>query len=521
MRDENADGNSLDWIAEGWAADALPAGDPARPFGYLLGSRRREYVPIMDVLERSVDPLTPREVTCRLADQGVELPLAVVTQRLRALDQTYLAVSGRPDSDIEHYHELSGARWRYSSTPRGRQVQRLYRQMAAEGTVHREIAVDGLARILDALERISSGAENGPEGIARLAGGVFVEHDSLDAALVGQGDALAQLAHRFDLDAAGTVELKSLLVDYATHVVAHLDRGVALIHHSLKLLRPRFGELADIMKGQSRARELVARGVLAPSRGLRTSDWEQLLRWFSPGCGQAERFGMQLVRAIPMMHTNLRRHQSQVGPGTLRAKALSLAVGCLDPRFGKAVERASLGDHAWMKLHTVAEDARGEVLSWHEGPRVPAMAMLRKTGQSRPRGRAGARRPREEAVAVAAEQRRQREAAREAAVAEVLAGRGRLTDAACRAALKAVMAAVRVPETAGRRVGKAGGLGCTLTVEAAVTGRVDGVSWSVLLPGRTVCFHPPGRAPVAGHGAGAGAGTVAAASVTVLVEAVR
>ncbi|WP_185910800.1 hypothetical protein [Streptomyces sp. WAC07149] len=106
MRNENADGDRLDWIAEGWAADALPAGDPARPFGYLLGSRRREYVPIMDVLERSVDPLTPREVACQLADQGVELPLGVVTQRLRALDQTYLAVSGRPDSDIEHWRAL-------------------------------------------------------------------------------------------------------------------------------------------------------------------------------------------------------------------------------------------------------------------------------------------------------------------------------------------------------------------------------------------------------------------------------
>ncbi|MEU9420204.1 DUF2397 family protein [Streptomyces sp. NPDC048272] len=521
MYDENTDGNGLDWIAEGWASDALPAGDPARPFGYLLGSRRCDYVPIMDVLERSVDPLTPREVACQLADQGVELSLGVVTQRLRALDQTYLAVSGRPDSDIEHYHELSGARWRYSSTPRGRQVQRLYAQMATEGTVHREVAVDGLARILDALVRIDSGAAEGLEGAARLAGGVFVEHDSLDAALVGQADMLAQLAHRFDLDATGTVELKSLLVDYATHVVTHLDRGVALIHDRLKRLRPRFEELATAMKDQSHARKLVARGVLAPSRGLRTSDWEQLLRWFSPGCGQAERFGMQLVRAIPMMHTNLRRHQSQVGPGTLRAKALSLAMGCRDPQFGRAVERASLGDHPWMKLHTAAEGGSGEVLSWHEGPRVPALAMLRKTGQSRPRGRVGARRPRGPAVAVAAEQRRQREAAREAAVSEVLAGQGLLSDAACRAALRAVMAAVRVPEKAGRRVGKAGGLGCTLVVESAVTGRVDGLSWSVLLPGRTVRFHPPGQVPAAEDGAECGATVVDTAAVTVVVEAVR
>ncbi|MFF5706594.1 DUF2397 family protein [Streptomyces sp. NPDC012794] len=153
---------------EGWAAHALPAGDPARPFGYLLSSRRCEYVPIMEVLERSVDPLTPREVACQLAAQGVDLPLSVVTLRLRALDDTYLAASGRPDSDIEHYQDLSGARWRYSSTPRGRQVQRLYAQMASEGTIQREIARDGLARICDALDKIDNASLGGEGGMAVL-----------------------------------------------------------------------------------------------------------------------------------------------------------------------------------------------------------------------------------------------------------------------------------------------------------------------------------------------------------------
>ncbi|MFD6984416.1 DUF2397 family protein, partial [Streptomyces sp. NPDC059956] len=355
MQGENSVDGGEDWVAEGWAAHALPAGDPARPFGYLLSSRRCEYVPIMDVLERSVDPLTPREVACQLTEEGVDLPLSVVTVRLRALDDTYLAACGRPDSDIEHYQDLSGARWRYSSTPRGRQVQRLYAQMASEGAIQKEITLDGLKRIRDALDRIGGGSALDAEDVARLAGGIFVEHDHLDAALMGQAGMLAQLAHRFDLDAAGTVELKSLLVDYATHVVAQLDRGIALVHQRLKRLRPRYEELVAAMQGQSHARALVERGVLAPARGLRTGDWEQLLRWFSPGYGQAERFGLDLVRAIPMMHTNLRRHQSQVGPGTLRAKALALAVGCQHPRYGKAVERASLGDHPWMKLHTVAE----------------------------------------------------------------------------------------------------------------------------------------------------------------------
>jgi hypothetical protein len=74
----------------------------------------------------------------------------------------------------------------------------------------------------------------------------------------------------------------------------------------------------------------------------------------------------------------------------LRAKALSLAMACQDPAYGTAVLRASLGDHPWTKLHTTAEGEDGEVVSWHDGPRVPALAMLRATGQSGPPGEGGA-----------------------------------------------------------------------------------------------------------------------------------
>ncbi|WP_330481496.1 DUF2397 family protein [Streptomyces sp. NBC_00724] len=515
------DGYDSDWVTDGWAATALPTEDPGRPFGYLLSSCRSDYVSIMGVLEQAVDQLTPQQVACELAEQGVDLPVAVVTQRLRALGETFLAASGRPDSEIERYQELRGSRWRYGTTPRGRQVQRLWSQMAAEGVVQREIALDGLARIVDSLGRLDDGGALAAADAAVLAGGVFVEHDHLDAALVGQADLLAELAHRFDLGAEDTVELKGLLVDYATHVVVHLDRAVVLVHHRLKQLRPRFAELAGTMRGQSRAGALVARGVLTPARGHRVEDWEQLLGWFSPGTGKAARFGLQLVRAIPMMHINLRRHQSAAGPGSLRAKALSLAVGCQDPQYGQAVLRASLGDHPWMKLHTVAEAEDGEAVSWHEGPRVPALAMLRATGQSRPRGKVTGRRPREEVAQVLSLQREQRRAAQEAAVAEVLAGRQPLSESACRAALKAVIAAVRTPEAEGLRTGSADGLGCTLTAGASGTGRVDGERWSVLLPGRSVGFHLPRSARVSARRAAAEVGAGAADPAVMVLEVAR
>ncbi|WTO32885.1 DUF2397 domain-containing protein [Streptomyces achromogenes] len=511
-----ASDGETDWVVEGWADAGMAAGDPARVVGYLLSPLRGQYLAIMDVLEQSVDHLTPAEVRAALTAAGMELPVTVVTARLRALSDTFLAVSGRPDSDVERWHELNGARWRYSATPRGRLVQRLWAQLASDGLVPREIPIDGLSRIHRALAALN-GDEAGDAGLSDLAGQVFVEHDHLDGALVGQADMLAQLADRFDLDLRATGELKQLILEYATHVVVQLDAAVVRIHAELVRLRPRFAELAAARCRQSPAGALVTRGVLAPARGLRAADWEQLLGWFSPGSGKAARFGLQLVRAIPMLHANLLRHQSVAGPATLRARALSLAVACQDPRYGRAVLRQSLADRPWTKLHTIAEGDTGEVVSWHEGPRVAALAMLRASGQSSPRGRVSGRKPRDESAA--AQRRAERQAEHAGAVAEVLAGAGRLSERACRLALRAVMAAARAPEDAGGRVGEAEGVGCTLTAVEGVVGRVDGVRWSVLVPGWRILFHPPNR-PVAARRVPAGR-QAAPAEVAVLVEAAR
>ncbi|MEU0309128.1 DUF2397 family protein [Streptomyces cyaneofuscatus] len=505
------DPDTDDWIVDEWTRTGPGAQDPTRALGYTVSRARHEYAAIMGVLDQAVDHLTPAEIAVELAARGATLHPGVVAQRLKKLQETFLAVSGQPDNEIERWQELSGARWRYTATAQGRQVQRLWAVLSAEGVVQREVALDGLARIRDALTALQEEG-TAPEEVAKLAGQVFVEHDQLDASLVGQTDMLARLADRFDLGAEGTGELKQLIVEYATHVVVHLDREVVAVHGLLMGLRPRFAALAAGCGAQSRAGALVARGVLAPSRGAQRGDWDQLLSWFAPASGRAWRFGQQLVRAIPMMHANLRRQQSVVGPGTLRAKALSLAAACRDGQRGEAVFRASVADRPWAKLHTCAEGEGGAVVSWHEGPRVPALAMLRASGQSSPRGQVAPRREREEAAREVAQERERVEAEKRAAAAEVLAGVFPLTDRACRLALRAVMAAARGVEAGGARVGHWEGVGCTLTAVRGVVGRVDGVAWSVLVPGRQVAFHPRAAGPPGDGAAGAaGGGRVQAA----------
>jgi Fe2+ or Zn2+ uptake regulation protein len=77
--------------------------------GYVLSPLRGQYLAIMEVLEQSVDHLTPAEVRGALVAEGTELSLATVTGLLRALSDTFLAASGRPDSEVERWYELNGA----------------------------------------------------------------------------------------------------------------------------------------------------------------------------------------------------------------------------------------------------------------------------------------------------------------------------------------------------------------------------------------------------------------------------
>ncbi|GAA4547538.1 hypothetical protein [Streptomyces collinus] len=63
---------------------------------------------------------------------------------------------------------------------------------------------------------------------------------------------LAQPADRFNLGLRATGELKQLILEYATHVVVHLDAAVVRIHAELVRLRPQSAELAAARRGRLR-----------------------------------------------------------------------------------------------------------------------------------------------------------------------------------------------------------------------------------------------------------------------------
>lgn len=468
--------------------------DARRAVIYLVVQESDQYIAIMEVLESSITDLTPDDVGAHLNALGTPLPAGALQTRLDKLRE-WGAISARTDaSRILQYSDLLARNWRYTATPAGRQVQRFYRKVLAGAPSVREIPLSSLARLVQAAEELALAVRAGKTAAEHI-GPLFVNHDDLDAALVGAEDNLAALVDRFDLNDESTAELKTLLVGYATHVAVELERGSARVYGSLSTLRSRFPEFAQAAVRASDARLLIERGALGASHGGRAEDWEALLSWCHPDSGRSARFALRLVRALPGMHVNLRRLHSSTGAATNRTRALALAKACIHPRHGTSILMGALGDHSWRKLHSEADELEPtRIRSWRDGPYVEVPGLLRATGRAGPRGRAPAARDDTEARDLVRAARARRAEQHASAIHEVLAAGAEgacLSERAARVALASLLQAVRATSSRGRRVGVRDGLACTLFHTRAHTGVLVAPAWRVLTPGRLPVFHLP------------------------------
>ena len=131
-------------------------------------------------------------------------------------------------------------------------------------TVMREIPLQSLNQVVTALESLAGATaqQSDPAWVAGRVNEVFTAHDDLDASLVGAEDTLMALAERFDLDDSATVELKRLLIGYATRVTVELDRGADRATRALLTLAPEFNRLAELTVAASQASELIGKTAL-------------------------------------------------------------------------------------------------------------------------------------------------------------------------------------------------------------------------------------------------------------------
>jgi uncharacterized protein (TIGR02677 family) len=468
--------------------------DERGALAYLVLGEVSDYIAIMDVLESSVNDLSPAQIVAAITNAGHVLDLDVIERRLDQLREWGNVHATTNESKVLRVSDILARNWRYSATAVGRRVHRFYRTQLSGTLAPREIPLANLNQVVRALQSIR---DNTADDLASAINTVFVNHDSLDEALIGAEDALTGLADRYDLDPEKTAELRQLLVDYATRVSAELGRGSHLASDLLDQLHPRFPELVSVAVAASNAKDLIERGALEAARGGRIEDWRGLCQWFDAESGRAYRFAMRLVRALPGMHANLRRLHTSSGTATSRARALTLARACGNQDFGSAIALAALGDHGWRKLHGEADDTElPRVLSWASGPQVAVPDLMRLVGRGGSRGRAPAARDDSTARTIVERLRAERAAEHRRLVDEILATvpGGPLSAGAAQVALDTLMATVRQAPRSGVRVVTRDGLACTMAKVLSPQRRpaLHGPSWSVWTPGREVVFHRPG-----------------------------
>lgn len=482
---------------------------PQRAFSYLLAPQSRDYIAIMDFLEAAVNDVTAVDVSQGLRQLGIDTSVADVEQRLMQLREWHVVLGRADSSGLRVASDLLKRNWRYAATRLGRQIQRFYRGPLTADPVAREVALPSLQRIISALRSLASRFVDSPAAAATtsadddatsagsLVTQLFVDHDALDQSLIGAEESLTGLADRFDLDLEATLELKSMLVGYATHLANELDRGAALVREYLDLLEPIFPVLARTTVEASSARKLIERGALQASRGGNLKDWEALAGWFHSSSGRTARFSLSMVRALPGMHANLRRQHSAASVATNRSRSLALARASLNPEFGAAITVAALGDHPWRKLHGVADDEQttGSV-PWRLGPKVEVPELLRLIGRGGPRGKFPSVPDTARWRELAEHKRRHREARRSSGIKEILGhdpqsfgGSYELSEHAAREAMSVLMVAVRGRPTRGVHHAARDGLACTVVQVPGRTGRISAPTWRVLMPDRVIIFH--------------------------------
>ena len=486
-------------IGDSRAENAVP--DDARlTLSYLNAPESADYIAVMDVLEASINDLSPVQVASALATIDRYLPADVVEARLESL-RKWGAITGSQDtSRILRHSDLLLRNRRYALTQVGRQVHRFYRTVLAVTVTLREIPLASLNRIVRSLETIRSNVELPADEIAEHIRQVFVSHDDLDAALVGAEDGLTGLAERFDLDSDNTLELKTLLVEYATRIANELGEGSDIAAGLLVDLEYRFVELSQCSVSASDARALIERGALTASKGGSVEDWVGLQSWFDPYSGRAERFSMRLVRALPSMHSNLRRLHTSGGSATSRSRALALAKACRDATHGPAIAVAVLGDHSWRKLYGASDDSDlSRIPSWAAGPQVVVPPLLRLSGRSGARGRPPAARDDASAREIVQARRARRAREHDLAVREVLSAApgAALSERAVQVALATLMAAARQGPSHDRRTAVKDGLACTIVHVRKDGDRpaLIGPRFLIWMPARRVVFHLPGAPP--------------------------
>jgi uncharacterized protein (TIGR02677 family) len=370
-------------------------------YAYLVAPERAAYLAIMRVFTGTLlTDLSATEVTERLDQTGLDLPLETVADRLDKLSKWgNLLPSPRVvrAASIRDYHR---ARSRYQLSQRGERVQRQADDLLAGADGAREVSrelLDLVCRGLSELAELSRspGGVDPQEALERIST-LFAQFVEFSHSVRDFYAYLGQVLFRYDLDSNEFSGFKELLLDYVESITEDVTHFAPQIETSLARLWPRIPGVLAAIDSTYEGLGGLAKGKpgvhVTRSRGRDMADWEALRSWFLDEGSDSEVAQLRdaTLRALQALLANAKRMiRSSGGELSRRKDLLRLATWFdhSDERRAHDLFVAAFGLYGCRHLGVAGDTEQGSATSWWHSPPVEVPVSLRDRGTRGARGR--------------------------------------------------------------------------------------------------------------------------------------
>ena len=414
-------------------------------YAYATAPESSAYVAIMRLF---VGALLAEWSAHDLAERGLDLPVDVIDQRLRYLEQHGNLLASPREVRVTSIAEYQRQPARYAATSLGVRVHRQVEEVLAAAGGAREVPRElsaAVAHRLTALAQMSPAelAATDPAVMAETVSTVFLQFETFAGAVTDFYSYVGSVLARADLDDEEWLGFKHLLLDYLETIVESVTRHSAAIRLALDRLEPNVALVVDRAAAADPALEALraaspgGEGV-ERARGRSVADWAELRSWFgTPGdrSSGSQQLRTAAVRAVGALLANVKRMNAASSRETsLRRHFLRLATwfDASTPDEAHVLYTSAFALYGARHLGVLLDPEIAEALpattTWWRAPGAPVPVSIRERGDRTPRGRLarladhGAQKER-----LVAERRREAEQ-RERAIAELLAVGDRLDE---------------------------------------------------------------------------------------------
>lgn len=406
-------------------------------YRYVTADNSAEYIELMRLFtDTLLADLSASEAVVKLAEVGVELPVAEVELRCRQLEEWGNLVRSMRDARVATVSEWLRSRSRYQVSKLGGRVHRQIDEVLRASDGAREVARELLGQTVSTLDRILQVLTAGqPFDIDALAGDVTTVFNNQRLFTESARDFYAylhQVLSRYDLAGGEYAAFKALLLEYVDLITADVARHAPAVADRLERITLHLDELLAALATLPTLAG-PGEGPVERSPGRSAADWEGLVSWYT---GRGGRSGPSQLRAaaeqaLGQLIANAKRILAAAGTGVSRRADLLRLAGWFaeaDTDDAHRIFAAAFGAFPARHLLFGPEESDGRAgasTSWWDSAPVDVPVSLRERGDRTARGRT-ARVPdpgldREMLLAEAEE-----EARRKAAAAAELAAAGNL-----------------------------------------------------------------------------------------------